>query len=39
MLLITIQIVIVGTLRHGSSHATHVYVNPQIPETIELMNP
>nr|KAJ0199951.1 hypothetical protein LSAT_V11C600324720 [Lactuca sativa] len=25
MLLITIQIVIVGTLRHGSSHATHVY--------------
>ncbi|CAI9264105.1 unnamed protein product [Lactuca saligna] len=27
-----------GTLRHGSSHATHVYVNPQIPETIELMN-
>ncbi|CAI9281028.1 unnamed protein product [Lactuca saligna] len=27
-----------GTLRHGSSHATHMYVNPQIPETTELMN-
>ncbi|CAH1418756.1 unnamed protein product [Lactuca virosa] len=27
-----------GSLRHGSSHATHVYVNPQIPETRSLMN-
>ncbi|CAH1421337.1 unnamed protein product [Lactuca virosa] len=27
-----------GTLRHGSSHATHVYVNPHIPETTSLMN-
>ncbi|CAH1421082.1 unnamed protein product [Lactuca virosa] len=27
-----------GALRHGSSHATHIYVNPQIPETTALIN-
>ncbi|CAI9290022.1 unnamed protein product [Lactuca saligna] len=27
-----------GALRHGSSHATHVYVNPDIPETTSLIN-
>nr|KAJ0206359.1 hypothetical protein LSAT_V11C500249590 [Lactuca sativa] len=27
-----------GALRHDSSHATHVYVNPDIPETISLTN-
>ncbi|CAH1413374.1 unnamed protein product [Lactuca virosa] len=28
-----------GVLRYGSSHATHIYVNPDIPETIALINP
>ncbi|CAI9263566.1 unnamed protein product [Lactuca saligna] len=27
-----------GMLRHGSSHATHIYVNPQIQETTSLIN-
>ncbi|CAH1435394.1 unnamed protein product [Lactuca virosa] len=27
-----------GTLRHGSSSATHIYANPQIPETTILIN-
>ncbi|CAH1421449.1 unnamed protein product [Lactuca virosa] len=27
-----------GALRHGSSHATHIYVNPNIPETTSLIN-
>ncbi|CAI9259487.1 unnamed protein product [Lactuca saligna] len=27
-----------GALRHGSSHATHIYVNPDIPETTSLIN-
>ncbi|CAH1448648.1 unnamed protein product [Lactuca virosa] len=27
-----------GVLRYGSSHATHIYVNPDIPETIALIN-
>ncbi|CAH1437680.1 unnamed protein product [Lactuca virosa] len=26
-----------GALRHGSSHATHIYVNPDIPETTSLI--
>ncbi|CAH1450050.1 unnamed protein product [Lactuca virosa] len=27
-----------GTLRHGSSPATHVYINPEIPETTALLD-
>nr|KAJ0217730.1 hypothetical protein LSAT_V11C300147960 [Lactuca sativa] len=27
-----------GALRHGSSHATHIYVNPEILETTSLIN-
>ncbi|CAI9291019.1 unnamed protein product [Lactuca saligna] len=27
-----------GALHHGSSHATHIYVNPDIPETTSLIN-
>ncbi|CAI9266023.1 unnamed protein product [Lactuca saligna] len=27
-----------GVLRYGSSHATHIYVNPDIPETTALIN-
>ncbi|CAH1421553.1 unnamed protein product [Lactuca virosa] len=27
-----------GALRHGSSHVTHIYVNPEIPETTALIN-
>ncbi|XP_042753009.1 uncharacterized protein LOC111888978 isoform X2 [Lactuca sativa] len=27
-----------GALRYGSSHATHIYVNPDIPETTTLIN-
>ncbi|CAH1429433.1 unnamed protein product [Lactuca virosa] len=27
-----------GTLRHGSSPATHVYINPEIPETTSILD-